>query len=487
MLDGDVVVDFAATQFAPTSRLNTKTSFAKFPASPFGILTCYLYCSMISNLAELTLNSKVHAPYLPLEIYMGQNVKVEDHSLSQYEYDVVMEDCENEELLPYSALESSILASSPDLSPIYLDSDFSAFDECYALSTFDEDYYDDSYRNLDAQRTLNVTSASISPLFIGIPSYEELCAQLPWEQQFGALGLEHSTKRLKDEISHLGLEIRATLASLNLSSAYSRAKFRPILQSLPKEFRDESKDKASQATKYRVKKPVLRCNKNAKRIFDYSGIQVCQRVEPGYQLQNHARLPEPELGMNLTQLVTLSDQSDCTINRTRYQRESLDALCFLHPNVTYEPNPHFGIDRPYQQEFTRVELDPATGAHIMATRSALCAYCEDLNFYELKNSAYAQHMSHLHGIYTDDFLAPNPMWMGEYKVAKCLGNKRLTNSRIRNHEGVICPACYQVIEVRCWSSTREKKPLSNYLRHFRKEHRVAKDGKLFFDESYYLH
>lgn len=220
-----------------------------------------------------------------------------------------------------------------------------------------------------------------------------------------------------------------------------------------------------------------------KRDFDYSYAQIHCQIELAPQLQNTARLPDPGDTGHESQLVLLQDQQGCIINRTRYVRGRLDGLKHLHKNVIYERNEFFDVSHPYQQEFTRVETDLATGLPINETRSGLCPYCAELSFYELKNSSYAQHLSHSHGIFTDNFLTPNPLNIGHYAVAKSTNSPRKTTARVRSHEGVVCPACYKVVEIRCWTSTLEKKPLSNYLRHFKEEHRVGKNRSSYFREQ----
>ncbi|KAM9901460.1 hypothetical protein OXX79_004536 [Metschnikowia pulcherrima] len=220
--------------------------------------------------------------------------------------------------------------------------------------------------------------------------------------------------------------------------------------------------------------------RRVKRVFDYSQANV-----------NTTEVPCPELQkimVTQAQLIEVcGDQFDAEkakegeINRRRFVRESLDDLAGLHPNVAYEKNPLFGLSRPYQQEFTRVELDPTTGMPIMETRSGLCCYCEDLQFYELKNSCYSQHMSHSHGVYTDNSLAPDAIIPGNYNLSKKFTPARKTIPHARDRPGVVCPACLDVVEIRCWKSTSEKKPLSNYLRHFKDQHRVESNKDTFVD------
>ncbi|KAM9939122.1 hypothetical protein OXX80_001395 [Metschnikowia pulcherrima] len=273
-------------------------------------------------------------------------------------------------------------------------------------------------------------------------------------------------------------ETKGPRSCINSQNAMAtRRKKGPLV---PKKFSAAlSKERVTKPSETNSKKPKK--PKRVRRVFDYSEARV-----------NTTEVPCPELRNRLVtreQIIeALGDQFDhskaelvCAINRRRYVRESLDGLEGLHTNVAYEKNYLFNIAYPYQQEFTRVELDPTTGAPIKETRSALCCYCEDLRFYELKNSCYSQHMSHSHGVYTDNSLAPDPILQGKYSMSKKFTPGRKTTPRPRDHPGVVCPVCLDLIEVCCWSSTREKNPLSNYLRHFKDKHRVEKRKETFFN------
>ncbi|WPK23501.1 hypothetical protein PUMCH_000742 [Australozyma saopauloensis] len=180
-------------------------------------------------------------------------------------------------------------------------------------------------------------------------------------------------------------------------------------------------------------------------------------------------------------LIVLLDQSECTLQRVRHERVSLDGLKSLYKNYVFERNPLFGLRNPYQQEFTRIELCPITKEKIGSSRCALCLYCRDILFFELKNSNYSQHMCHNHGIYPDNYLTPEPLLLGKYFVQKAQNEKRKTALRKREREGVVCPVCYEVVEVRCWSTKVEKNPFSNYLRHFKLKHRSRTTALLFFN------
>lgn len=210
-------------------------------------------------------------------------------------------------------------------------------------------------------------------------------------------------------------------------------------------------------------------------------------IEDASQLTNNARALELNPGQHRDKCIELYEGQKKrelqTIVRTRYVRDKNAFMNLKHKDVFYEYNDYFDVSRPYQQQFTRVELED--GSPKNETRCALCAYCERPSFFELKNLCYAQHMSHLHGIYTDDYLAPNPVQAGRYAVAKNANPNRKTIARVREHECVVCPVCYNLSEVRCWSSTSKHKPLLNYLRHFKECHRIGRQKSTFFDGHSY--
>lgn len=58
-------------------------------------------------------------------------------------------------------------------------------------------------------------------------------------------------------------------------------------------------------------------------------------------------------------------------------------------------------------------------------------------------------MSHLHGIFTDDYLNPDPVYTGRSSVAENINSERKTVIRVREHECVLCPACYNTAEIKC--------------------------------------
>lgn len=150
------------------------------------------------------------------------------------------------------------------------------------------------------------------------------------------------------------------------------------------------------------------------------------------------------------------------INRTRYSRKNLDLVLIHDENVRYERNPYFDRSRPYQQEWTRVEMDPETNLPFKSTRAALCPYCSDLTFQTIKNSAYAQHMATNHGILANGTLMPLPYGYGEYPH----DDGKFSFDALLKHrlKAVFCPSCHKLIRVNCWTTLAF---LANYLRHYK--------------------
>ncbi|RKP33009.1 hypothetical protein METBISCDRAFT_25202 [Metschnikowia bicuspidata] len=214
-----------------------------------------------------------------------------------------------------------------------------------------------------------------------------------------------------------------------------------------------------------------------KNAVNYTGVSVPYTIVCSPLLTNSAVLPPTSLEYR-KKLIRTFDAKDCKIQRTRYVRESFAGFEGIHDTVWYEANPYFALDAPYQQQITRMQVVKKS---CPPARSALCAYCEEIAFYDLKNSSYAQHMCHTHGIFPNGYLTPDPLYLGEYQVCKHNSSSRKTFARVRERQGVVCPVCYEVIEIRCWKSKLDKNPFSNYLRHFKKEHRTWNTSLQYFD------
>lgn len=226
------------------------------------------------------------------------------------------------------------------------------------------------------------------------------------------------------------------------------------------------------------------------RELTYDGVNVEKKLEQSDRLINVAKNDEPYnfqelLSNKLLELKVNKEHSICSIKRNYYIRKNLDPIINLYKNVGYEFNPKFHISRPYEPQYVRFEIDDTNGLPFNETRCGLCPYCPELNFKNLKTSTYSQHLALTHGVYTDNYLTPNPLYYGIYIIKKTNTHRR---TKAHEHErcGVVCPCCYAVVGTECSKTTASSKPLNNYMRHFKEYHRQSK-GKLdpmkFFNKT----
>lgn len=215
------------------------------------------------------------------------------------------------------------------------------------------------------------------------------------------------------------------------------------------------------------------------REFSYEGVDVEKFREPGDYLINSAKNEEPHnfqdlLSNKLLELKVNKEHNVCWIRRDRYIRRDLNAIQNLYENVGYELNPKFHISKPYEPQYIRFEIDHTNGLPFNETRSGLCPYCPELSFKNLKTSTYSQHLALTHGVYTDNYLTPNPLYYGVYIIKKT-NTQRRTKAHEHERCGVVCPCCYTIVGTECSKTTASSKPLNNYMRHFKEFHRQSRD------------
>lgn len=229
------------------------------------------------------------------------------------------------------------------------------------------------------------------------------------------------------------------------------------------------------------------------REFSYD-VNIESYLETSDKLINVAKNEEPYnfqdlLRNKLLELKVNREHSICCIKRSRYIRINLDPILNLYKNVGYELNPNFHISKPYEPQYVRFEIDETNGLPFNETRCGLCPYCPDITFKNLKTSTYSQHLALTHGVYTDNYLTPNPLYYGIYIIKKT-NTRRRTKAHEHERCGVVCPCCYAIVGTECSKTTASSKPLNNYMRHFKEYHRQSKD-KLdpikFFNKTVPLH
>ncbi|PSK36871.1 hypothetical protein C7M61_003735 [Candidozyma pseudohaemuli] len=220
-------------------------------------------------------------------------------------------------------------------------------------------------------------------------------------------------------------------------------------------------------------------------------LQKRQRVDPeinetngqrefgGSHLINVARNPEPAPYFNnATQrhivpdfrryMVTLLDQRFCRIQRKRYVRPNLQELQNNDTQHVYVKHFFFSDKEPYSYQWVRKVKDES-GTVIQNSRSALCSYCKEIHFFDIRKSYYATHMALYHGVYPNDYLTPEPLFAGIYHTPRYSRFGFIDGTEERRC--VVCPACYELFDFDVGSIGSENLNISSYLRHFKDAHR----------------
>lgn len=174
--------------------------------------------------------------------------------------------------------------------------------------------------------------------------------------------------------------------------------------------------------------------------------------------------------------------------RVKYTRK-IDKLHGSVSNIVYKHSSIFGDNNPYEPQYYRFELDDS-GDIINESKSGLCPYCKVVKFLPFKNSSYLSHLTLEHGIFSNNFLTPEGLHYGKYLVTKSSSlsedasntpgsissedtmsdiYRRRNQHRPRETDGIVCPACHQIVEVGCWKV--KPNPLLSYFRHFKKYHK----------------
>ncbi|KAK6458157.1 uncharacterized protein RJT20DRAFT_29197 [Scheffersomyces xylosifermentans] len=160
--------------------------------------------------------------------------------------------------------------------------------------------------------------------------------------------------------------------------------------------------------------------------------------------------------------------SSCVHHRVKYDRDISD----LHGTISYivyKTSAVYSMDMPYEPQYYRFEIDNNLQL-INESKSGLCPYCEEVKFLPFKNSSYLSHLTLEHGIFSNNYLTPEGLYFGRYKMAKKekAGVLYQRNSKDRSVDAILCPICFELIEVGCWSFKANK--LLSYFRHFKSMH-----------------
>ncbi|ODV81934.1 uncharacterized protein CANTADRAFT_24665 [Suhomyces tanzawaensis NRRL Y-17324] len=160
--------------------------------------------------------------------------------------------------------------------------------------------------------------------------------------------------------------------------------------------------------------------------------------------------------------------SSCVHQRVKYDRE-IDELHGSITNIVYKTSTVFSIDAPYEPQYYRFETN-SEGKLVNESKCGLCPYCEDVKFLPFKNSSYLSHLTLEHGIFSNNYLTPDGIHFGRYRVTKRerKGSSSQREFKVREVDAMLCPKCFSVIEVGCWTMKHNK--LLSYFRHFKNCH-----------------
>lgn len=130
--------------------------------------------------------------------------------------------------------------------------------------------------------------------------------------------------------------------------------------------------------------------------------------------------------------------------------------------IRYEASTNFHETRPYEPQYFRFECDDQDNI-VGESKCGMCAFCPEVKFYPYKNSSYLSHLTLMHGVFANNYIIPEGLYVGKYKLS------RTSYSRKKNLiDGLQCPVCFEIITIKCWRT--KSNPLLSYFRHFKKQH-----------------
>lgn len=149
------------------------------------------------------------------------------------------------------------------------------------------------------------------------------------------------------------------------------------------------------------------------------------------------------------------------LQRKIYVRD-ISEITDMVSGIIYETSSKFNENIPYEPQYFRYELDEYN--HIVGeSKCGMCAFCPQIRFFPYKNSSYLSHMILMHGVFANNFVVPEGLYVGRYKL------NRTSYRRKKNViEAIQCPVCFLIIPIRCWKT--KTNPLLSYFRHFKKLH-----------------
>ncbi|KAK6197880.1 uncharacterized protein RJT21DRAFT_53123 [Scheffersomyces amazonensis] len=199
--------------------------------------------------------------------------------------------------------------------------------------------------------------------------------------------------------------------------------------------------------------------------FFESGNRIYQRPDPGAitsvempdmapKLNCVYREHEPDGFHDFLVMKLITEEPLPTVGRRFYTRPDFFEKAPKSRFFIFQMNHRFRMNA-YEPEYIQIELNQL-GIPISDNSKALCPFCEDLQFFIIKDSSYSTHLACHHGIGYGGLPFPNPIYKGKYLT-----------STLRSKTGVICPLCYDLIDL---SHNIRSGIYSTYFEHFKVNH-----------------
>lgn len=161
----------------------------------------------------------------------------------------------------------------------------------------------------------------------------------------------------------------------------------------------------------------------------------------------------------------------CSSKRVKYSRD-LTTISKSVTNLIYIETEGFDCEHPYNPQWVRCELD-LSGDIIFLSKCGLCPYCPTIKFFGYRNGGYLGHLACDHGICSNNYLVPDGINFGLYKLPKSDNDSTLIVTN-----GLECPYCHEAIKV---GAQKDKNELLPYFRHWKKYHKSVKISNLMIE------
>lgn len=175
-----------------------------------------------------------------------------------------------------------------------------------------------------------------------------------------------------------------------------------------------------------------------------------------------------EVRIKSSLIFTYPESYGYKISRIHTQRLSLVNYNLDCEFCLFRRNPDFSSDSHYLPEFLKIPLDEEGQPESM---NGLCPYCPALIFLNMENESYTNHLSTVHGVYSDNSLSPEPVMVGKFRIKRpgSFKKKKERNTLKTGSDGAVCPICHVIVQID--TNVSNERVMAKYLKHFHIEHK----------------